>query len=150
VSGCIFVHALPAVEGGSRTICCRPRCTGGAPGERLASSIAAERPAPKGTSTGDPLEPEREVNHHLRFLSEEGRDSFARAARELGFLTAGTSHDEEDALSFGLRLTREDSLALVHIHGVTLQLCQLVDEIKTGQYDGWEALLLKNGSSSRG
>jgi uncharacterized protein (TIGR01619 family) len=85
---------------------------------------------------GDALATPRSVEHWLYFATAEDRDRFTAAAKELGFAIDDTE-ERDDAPSFVVQLSRDDSVELDHIHDVVMQLHELA-AAHGGDYDGWE------------
>lgn len=90
---------------------------------------------------GDTLQKPRPVEHSLYFPNSQSRAAFLKKAAALGFhYTEFVSENAER--SFGLTLSRVDSVKLEEIHEVTILLTSLAEQFQ-GAYDGWETTVEK-------
>lgn len=98
---------------------------------------------------GDVHESPRQVDHWLRFPSEETRASCRDTLVAIGFNVEGEYQDEEpgEELPWSLVASRVDSVDSHTINGITLELMRLTGELG-GRYDGWECPVVAGPQSA--
>lgn len=87
----------------------------------------------------DDLAAPRPVDHYVRFPRGGDVRGFLDAVRERGFSADLPAEDDPDV---GISAVREDPVELEHIHGVVMELSQLV-QAHGGEYDGWGAPIVR-------
>jgi hypothetical protein len=98
---------------------------------------------------GDDINARREVRHWIYFASEEDRAGFNAEAEQRGFRIARLSIAAgDDQKPFCSELVRVEPISWPAISGTTLLLSELAER-RRGNYDGWEAPVLKNSEAAR-
>jgi len=91
---------------------------------------------------GDTLEKPREVRHWICFSSDENRENFWQAARQLEYRLESKPESPNQALPLGLCIARVQSVKRADIDEAVLQLYRLAKKLH-GDYDGWETQVVK-------
>jgi uncharacterized protein (TIGR01619 family) len=97
---------------------------------------------------GDRLTEPREIDHWIYFRTEKDRKEYRDAVTPLGFRVVGEYEPEakNEEFPFGLQVARTDRVDQDSIDDVTLELFRFSKLFK-GNYDGWEAPIIKEGDS---
>ena len=90
---------------------------------------------------GDTLSPVRDVHHWIYFRMPEDRERYASEARELAYQIEKRIERENEERSFGLIITRDQSVTPKEIDEAVLELFRLAKEMDA-EYDGWEAQVI--------
>jgi regulator of RNase E activity RraB len=85
---------------------------------------------------GDVLTVPREVQHWISFRSEQSRALFREAAAGAGYGIVG-DHESDGAFSFGISITRTQSIERKLIDQTVIELLRLCSTFN-GDYEGWE------------
>jgi uncharacterized protein (TIGR01619 family) len=92
---------------------------------------------------GDSLTEPRPVDHFANFKSEEDREAFVAAAKELGFETVSRPDRAEEAeFPFNVGLLRVDAVDAETIDRITFELFELARQ-HDGEYEGWGSKVVK-------
>jgi hypothetical protein len=92
---------------------------------------------------GDPLTPKRDVRHFAYFPDQAAAKAFAARAAQMGFKTELHKSDRaEEKKPWSICAARDDSVEHPQISEITGELAEIADELG-GEYDGWEAMLVK-------
>jgi uncharacterized protein (TIGR01619 family) len=89
---------------------------------------------------GDVLTVPREVQHWLSFRSEQSRTLFREAAAGAGYGIVG-DHESEGEFSFGISITRTQSIEQKLIDQTVIELLRLGCTFN-GDYQGWETQVI--------
>jgi uncharacterized protein (TIGR01619 family) len=100
--------------------------------ERIANMDLLDRLVEK----GDVLTVPREVHHWVSFRSEQSRALFREAAAGAGYGIVG-EHESNGELSFGISITRTQSIEQKLIDQTVIELLRLCGTFN-GDYEGWE------------
>ena len=111
------------------------------PNEETIEYMNNEKVLTKLQEAGDKLEKERPVDHWLYFSNAKSRDSFIVYAKAKGFKIE-SKEMRDTAKPFQLHISRVDKVDLPSISKLTLELRKEARKYD-GEYDGWEAFVVK-------